>query len=356
MRRLTACCLLTLLPACGSEKDAEPSVHPDQGIAFVRDMLATGPVPDAAPPTGPAPDATPGPDTDAAEPFPPDAEPLPDAVRPGPPDGGNADPDARRPPPDEDAGPIEPPPVECAAYADLADEALMQTLHEALHDAYRPVAAEPDQGGTPNRYTTARRRMFLDVEWLDAGGVECLYTGTFFPLEPGEEPLHDTVNTEHVRPRSTLDPDRDSLLFSHQESDLHHLYPSLPGANSTRGSLPFGDPVTVENAEWSPALLGTNDHGERVFAPRAERKGDVARAMFYMTARWGLDLPAHEEEALRRWDAEDPVDAREQARNDAVEAVQGDRNPFVDCPNLDEKVSDFAAFPSIDTNANLPAP
>jgi hypothetical protein len=216
------------------------------------------------------------------------------------------DPDAAEPPP--------PPPVSCAGYADLTDQALVEVLHTDLHDTYRPVEVMPDPGGTPNRYTSARRRLFIDVA-RETGpdgqeGVECLYTGTFFPLAPGEEPTHDTVNTEHVRPRATLDADHDSLMYSHEQSDLNHLYPTLPGANSTRGSFPFGEPVSVTNSDWAPAFFGL----------------------------------------------EDPVDARERTRNDAVEAVQGNRNPFVDCPGLGAAVQDFAAFPPLDTNENLASP
>jgi deoxyribonuclease-1 len=290
-----------------------------------------------------------------------DAGPESDAETRPEPDAAGPEPDARVSPPDPDAAePPPPPPVSCAGYADLTDQALVEVLHTDLHDTYRPVEVMPDQGGTPNRYTSARRLLFLEIA-RETGpdgqeGVECLYTGTFFPLAPGEEPTHDTVNTEHVRPRSTLAVDHDSLMYSHQQSDLNHLYPTLPGANSTRGSFPFGEPESVTNTDWTPALFGLDDRGQQVFAPRPERKGDVARAMFYMTARWGLDLEDHEEAVLKRWDAEDPVDARERTRNDAVEAMQGNRNPFVDCPALGAAVQDFAAFPPLDTNENLAAP
>ena len=92
------------------------------------------------------------------------------------------------------------------------------------------------------------------------------------------------------------------------------------------------------------------------------RKGDVARAMFYMDVRYeggthGIthaaepDLILTDNAALIRttsgnasvaymgllavlvqWNAEDPADAREHARNDVVFGFQGNRNPFVDHP------------------------
>ncbi|MCK6575247.1 endonuclease [Myxococcota bacterium] len=351
----------TLLAACGAA-DADPAT-PDAALPSGQDArdMRVGPTPDATPGPGtlPAtdPDASTGPGPEPTLDSTP--EPTFDALIDA---GPRPDPDAAAPPPPApDAGPEPPPLVECNALNGLRDQALVEVLHDDLHADYRPVAPEPDQGGTPNRYTTARHLMFIDAERIEngpdgEGGVECLYTATFFPLAPGQEPLHDVVNAEHVRPRSELNPDRDSVLFSHQESDIHHLYPSLPGANSTRGSLPFGDPVRITDAQWAPSLLGEDEHGQRVFAPRPERKGDVARVIFYMTARWGLDLQDWEEEALKRWDVEDPVSERERTRNDIVEALQGNRNPFVDCPGLAQRVEDFTAFDALDTNENLPSP
>ncbi len=364
-RRLSAfapALLPLLLAACG-EGGGGKSSDVDATLAPVRDMLpnvdpdgAANVTPDAAdaPPDAalPEPDLAVSADVSVAPDLDASVAPTPDAHM-----GPDPLPDASHEPP--------PPAADCAAFAGLHDAALVDALHHFTHDAYRAVEAMPDQGGTPNRYTTARHYMFTEIERLplanDVGvdgaqGVECIYTGAFFPLGPDEEPDHAVLNTEHVRARSTLNQDRDSLLYSHEQSDLHHLYPEQAGANSTRGSLPFGDPVDITDATWAPALIGTDAAGQRVFQPRAERRGDIARAMFYMTVRWGLDLPDDEEAILRAWEAVDPVDARDQARNDRVEAIQGNRNPFVDCPGLADQITDFAGFDSLDTNDNLAAP
>ncbi len=320
---------------------------PDGAVADAGD----GAAPDAAPPTDGAPDdAAPA---DAA-PCGPGEAPHPDGGC-GTPPGGDADvavPDAG---PAPDGAPVDP--ARCAPWAGLADAALVAALHERLSTAYRPIAVLADRGGTPNRYTTARAHMFVELEWSDDGaepGYTCLYTGQRV-LSPREEPPTRVMNTEHVRPRSALAP-RDSTLFSHQESDLHHLFPTLPDVNSLRGSLPFGEPVSHLVLDWVPAVQGTDAAGVPVFQPRPEARGDVARALFYMTARWGFDLADAEEAVLRRWHAADPPDAREVARNGRAEATQGNRNPFVDCPALVGAVADFAAFAPRDTDASLPNP
>ncbi len=185
-------------------------------------------------------------------------------------------------------------------------------------------------------------------------GVECVYTGRFVATDPDEEPPHNDFNAEHVWPRSRMDGDRDSVLFSHHESDVHNLWPSDAQANSARGSFRFGTPVRDRVLDHSPSVLGTDASGDTVFEVRAARRGDVARTVLYFSVRWGLDLPATEEATVRAWHAEDPPDDLERGRNDAVEIIQGNRNPFVDCPELVERVDDFEAFPTLD--GPLPAP
>ena len=63
--------------------------------------------------------------------------------------------------------------------------------------------------------------------------------------------------------------------------------PSLPGANSTRGNLPFGEVVGERDMDFAPSYRGVNARGVEVFEVRPERRGDVARIKFYMAIRWG---------------------------------------------------------------------
>ncbi len=45
------------------------------------------------------------------------------------------------------------------------------------------------------------------------------------------------------------------------------------------------------------------------------------------------------ENSLRTWHFEDPPDEWEEKRNDLIEVVQGNRNPFIDQPELVEQYS-----------------
>ncbi|MEZ4434279.1 MAG: endonuclease [bacterium] len=316
--------------------DHEPMPDADPDVAL--------PILDAEPPDA-APDAAPDAEADArlldAEPA--DAEPADAALDATLADATLADAGLDR----------------CAAWDHLAGAALVDALHAELHATYRPIAVELDRGGNPNRYTTARHLMFTvaDLTWDrdDRPGNVCLYTGRFVASPPDEEPDDEIMNCEHTWPRARMSPEG-TLRYSHEQSDIHHLRPTISGANSLRGSFPFGDVVQNRNLDHLPAILGVDAWGDTVFQTRAETRGDVARIVFYFSVRWGKPIADHEEAALRRWMREDPVDDEERARNDRVEGIQGNRNPFIDCPALVERIDDFAAFDALDTEANLPAP
>lgn len=248
----------------------------------------------------------------------------------------------------------------CAAYDAIDDASLVFYLHELSQTSYRPINVELDQGGNLNRYTTARRLMFTEVERKRGARsdmvVECVYTGQTTLQPADDDPNRDEMNCEHLWPRSKLFEDQSSVLYSHQESDLHHLFPSVPGANSLRGSLPFGEVVGERNMDFAPSYYGIDRASKMVFEVRRERRGDVARALFYMSVRWGLELPYEEADVLRVWSDADPVSDEETLRNTAVQRLQGNRNPFVDCPELVDRILSFNAFRPYDLNAGLPNP
>ena len=246
----------------------------------------------------------------------------------------------------------------CVVWRAIPDAELLAALHANVQGHYRPIEPERDRGGNLNRYTTARHFMFTQVERVSdlAGdlGAECVYTGRFVALGPDAEPANADINAEHVWPRARMNPDQDGAPYAHQQSDLHNLYPTDAGANSTRGSDAFGEVVADRDLNHLPAVAGLDAQGTRVFQPRAERQGDIARAVLYNSVRCGYALRDAEEEVLRRWVVQDPVDAREHLRNDRIEAIQGNRNPFADCPELVERITDFVVFPPQDVGLALP--
>ena len=72
---------------------------------------------------------------------------------------------------------------------------------------------------------------------------------------------------------------------------------------------------------------------EAFVEPRDAVKGDIARAVMYMAIAYDMPLMV-DRELLIRWHLVDLPDDAERARNDAIKALQGTRNPFVDDPEL----------------------
>ncbi len=182
-------------------------------------------------------------------------------------------------------------------------------------------------------YDEARVIVFGHID-NQSGQVECVYTGRRVRVAVGGEPDWNEMNTEHTWPQSR-GADREPA-----HSDLHHLFPVDSDANSRRGNNFFGD---VRSVDWEEggSKLGDDASGDRVFEPRGQHKGNVARALFYFSLRYDLRIEPAEERVLRRWHELDPVDVAELTRNGAVERYQHNRNPFIDCPHFVAKVADF---------------
>jgi endonuclease I len=187
-------------------------------------------------------------------------------------------------------------------------------------------------------YTTARDSMYGHIDNVD-GWVECVYTGrkAFFNTRAGA--TANNFNCEHTWPQSFFDE------AEPMRSDIFHLYPSDMTANSMRANLDFG---IVTSATWSVggSKLGTDSEGQTVFEPRDVHKGNVARSHFYYIIRYDgnynlYESPAKMEAHFRNWHLADPVDSAEQQRNEDIRNLQYNRNPFIDHPELVDRISSF---------------
>ena len=137
------------------------------------------------------------------------------------------------------------------------------------------------------------------------------------------------LNCEHVVPQS---------WFNKKEpmrGDLHHLFACDPSCNSRRSNYPYKDFL-----DYSPETLirtitdgcGKADDGR--FEPEYG-KGIVARATFYFLIRYPdiIDKKQADLSLLLEWHNSFPVTLYEKHRNQAIEELQGNRNPFIDYPD-----------------------
>ncbi|MFA6598611.1 MAG: endonuclease [Ignavibacteriaceae bacterium] len=190
--------------------------------------------------------------------------------------------------------------------------------------------------------------------------VTCVYSGLNYVYTPPFKwygtvgvNVDSSFSREHSWCQSWM-PTKDTVGFENRAeySDQHHLFPTNQKyANGVRNNHPEGI-VTTVTSSYLLCKYGQNAAGETVFEPRNSHKGDFARALLYMSVRYnginGYDwtfnhlnavtLPDSLHEApqdlslLLQWSKDDPPDAWETARNNYIETVQGNRNPFVDHP------------------------
>ena len=229
-----------------------------------------------------------------------------------------------------------------------SDESLMTALssiirshrqlsYSALWDAFRTTDTD-DEGYIIDMYSNCRYR----------------------PSEHGgsAQNVGDGFNREHSFPKSWFD---DGYPMY---TDLFHLYPTDIKVNGQRSNYPFGvcangTRLTYKNY-YGKGKLGTSTYAGysgTVFEPDDEYKGDFARTYFYMVTCYKAELPswpgspqlnysANRYKAfstwsinmLMEWTRMDPVSEKEIKRNDAVYDLQGNRNPFIDHPELAEHI------------------
>lgn len=161
----------------------------------------------------------------------------------------------------------------------------------------------------------------------------------------------DCYNREHSVPTSWY------TDATPMYTDLFHLYPTDGKVNGMRSNYPFGEVGTATFTSLNGSKKGDSNYpgySGTVFEPIDEYKGDFARTYFYMATRYenvistwysnsteanavlqNNTFPVFETwflNMLAEWHVQDPVSAKETARNDAVYALQGNRNPYIDNP------------------------
>ena len=168
------------------------------------------------------------------------------------------------------------------------------------------------------------------------------------------------LNREHSFPKSWFGGEVAPMF-----TDLMMILPVDAYVNQRRSNYPYGvcaGGQTYVNEDLGVTMLGKlgtstyNGYTATVFEPDDEYKGDFARIYFYMVtcykdsvdhwpgsgqldknngykafSNWSMQM-------LMEWHRADPVSQKEINRNDSVYKKQGNRNPFVDCPELAEHI------------------
>jgi endonuclease I len=232
-------------------------------------------------------------------------------------------------------------------YYSMAEGAFGGELREALHQVVRNHKVIPYSSGS---FDTSDALKVLDQDPNNTNNVVLIYANTTHTI--ASFGLTTGWNREHLWPNSYgLDDVHPAY------SDLHNLRACDANVNSSRGNKFYDISNTngpgYNNPAHAEAPLCSTDTDS--WEPPSFQKGDIARAMFYMTVRYTGDVAGEPRltltdslnaigsatnfmgrlSTLLKWHFEDPVSAGEELRNDLVYSLyQTNRNPFVDRPEF----------------------
>lgn len=215
-------------------------------------------------------------------------------------------------------------------------------------------------------HTAANTEFLLDIySEIPSGQDAYEYTTAQLISTAGAEGLG--YNREHMMPQSTFSTSS-SISDYPMYSDLNFIIPVDAYINQRRNNYPYGiGGNTVyynftNGSKMANAAIPNYPYAGRVYEPINEFKGDIARTLLYFAVRYEgklgsfntayttsanitpatdqCPLDGTEERAidlpyvamLKQWSAADPVSQREIDRNNAVYAIQKNRNPFIDHP------------------------
>ena len=170
---------------------------------------------------------------------------------------------------------------------------------------------------------------------LDRRVVTCVYSGENKIYTEPFDWASNGYSREHTYCHSWMPTNPAQALPEY--NDYHHLFPTnLNDVNIVRSNNALGIVVNVTST-YLGSKYGTDANGQTVFEPRDEHKGDAARAMMYEAICYttisgnSWALPSYQNQyLLKQWHFQDPPDNWEIARNDFIDSLQNNRNPFVD--------------------------
>ena len=236
-----------------------------------------------------------------------------------------------------------------SGYYSSAEGLTGNDLKAALHSIIKDDSHVSYTPGLWNAYQTTDLQPGTNYIWDIYSDFNFTYSTNQCGSYQGEG---DCYNREHLWAQSWTNND------TKEQTDLHHVYPTDGYVNQQRGNYSFGE---VNNATWTShnggklgSCKSSLGYTGTVFEPIDEYKGDIARALMYISVRYytednswstsGMtDKSVIKDWAIAMlldWHNNDPVSEKEINRNNAVYGIQGNRNPFVDNPDYARMIWD----------------
>ncbi len=199
------------------------------------------------------------------------------------------------------------------------------------------------QTSTTLSYNDARDVLYSEIDIDNDNKVYCIYTNYNVTLPSNVDPstylYENGMNCEHVWPQSMYEG------TSPMKSDMHHLRPCKENVNSYRSNKPFNESQDNLTNNWlwlsyNNSNTPTNnineysENGNLVFEPREDKKGDIARTIFYFYTIYANvannSFFEQQKNILFNWHEQDPVEEAEITRTWLIANYQNNiPNPFI---------------------------
>ena len=113
------------------------------------------------------------------------------------------------------------------------------------------------------------------------------------------------------------------------QADMYNLFPAIGAVNALRSNFNYamlaGEPATFGSCDMK--ISGNKAE------PPARARGQIARTYFYMQDSYSrYHMSSQQEQLMKAWDKQYPVDKWECIRAKRIEAMQGNENKFVKVP------------------------
>eukprot|EP01134_Creolimax_fragrantissima_P006301 CFRG6301T1 len=223
-----------------------------------------------------------------------------------------------------------------ASAASISSSVSGDELVQLLATEYKPKAYFS--------YNTARDFIYSSLDNED-NVITAIYTNYQVWVDQSSSSVRadayaSGINAEHIWPQS-------KGASGVAKGDVHHLFASKVDVNQARGNNPFGEISDTSTSRWywwdyqqsgvpSAWIDEYSEYTSSMFEPREDRKGDVARAMFYFYTMYNgqsdFDWSFWNEQksTMCNWHVLDPPSQLEYTRNAKIAAsLQGNENPYI---------------------------
>ena len=113
------------------------------------------------------------------------------------------------------------------------------------------------------------------------------------------------------------------------QADMYNLYPAIGAVNAMRSNFNYAMLPGVSSTFGSCDMKISGNKAE----PPARSRGQIARTYFYMQKSYPrYSMSSQQEQLMKAWDRQYPVDKWECSRAKRIERIQGNENEFVKEP------------------------